>query len=95
MSAQAQFPAGSTDFPTTGAVSGQLGGQPREVVGEAVDGRQRLGVPIYGARLAGERCGSTLVAFAGGVYLFKEPNGLRKLPAVIGVLVGIVLTVLG
>jgi drug/metabolite transporter (DMT)-like permease len=35
------------------------------------------------------------VAFAGGVLLFKEPNGLRKLPAVIGIVLGIVLTVLG
>jgi bacterial/archaeal transporter family protein len=41
------------------------------------------------------RRGSTLVAFAGGLYLFKEPCGLRKLVAVIGVVVGIVLTVLG
>jgi uncharacterized membrane protein len=41
------------------------------------------------------RRGSTLVAFAGGVLLFKEPNGLRKLPAVIGIVLGIVLTVLG
>ncbi len=41
------------------------------------------------------RRGSTLVAFAGGVLLFKEPNGLRKLPAVIGIVFGIVLTVLG
>ena len=41
------------------------------------------------------RRGSTLVAFAGGLFLFKEPNGLRKLPAVIGIVFGIVLTVLG
>jgi drug/metabolite transporter (DMT)-like permease len=41
------------------------------------------------------RRGSTLVAFAGGLFLFKEPNGLRKLPAVIGIVLGIVLTVLG
>jgi transporter family protein len=41
------------------------------------------------------RRGSTLVAFAGGLYFFHEKNGLAKLPAVIGVLVGIVLTILG
>jgi bacterial/archaeal transporter family protein len=41
------------------------------------------------------RRGSTLVAFAGGLFLFGEKHGLRKLPAVIGVLVGIVLTILG
>lgn len=39
------------------------------------------------------RRGSTLVAFAGGLLLYREINGLRKLPAVLGVLVGIVLTV--
>ena len=41
------------------------------------------------------RRASTLVAFAGGVLLFHEPHGRRKLPAVIGVLIGIVLTLLG
>ncbi len=41
------------------------------------------------------RRGSVLVAFAGGLFLFKEAHGLAKLPAVIGVLVGIVLTILG
>lgn len=41
------------------------------------------------------RRGSTLVAFAGGLWWFKEINGRQKLPAVIGVLVGIVLTILG
>lgn len=45
--------------------------------------------------VASIRRGSTLVAFAGGLWLMKEPNGLRKLPAVLGVLVGIVLTILG
>ena len=40
------------------------------------------------------RRGSTLVAFSGGLWLFGEKNGLRKLPAVLGVLAGIVLTVL-
>ncbi len=41
------------------------------------------------------RRGSTLVAFSGGLLFFGEQNGLQKLPAVIGVLVGVVLTVLG
>lgn len=41
------------------------------------------------------RRGSTLVAFAGSIFLFHEKNGLAKLPAVIGLLVGIVLTILG
>jgi bacterial/archaeal transporter family protein len=41
------------------------------------------------------RRGSTLVGFAGGLLFFGEQNGLRKLPAVIGILVGIALTVLG
>ena len=41
------------------------------------------------------RRGSTLVAFAGGLLFFGEPNGWQKLPAVIGILVGIALTVLG
>jgi transporter family protein len=45
--------------------------------------------------VASLRRGSTLVAFAGGLLFFHESNGLRKLPAVIGVLVGIVLTILG
>ena len=41
------------------------------------------------------RRASTLVAFAGGLYFFHEANGWRKLPAVIGILIGIVLTLLG
>lgn len=41
------------------------------------------------------RRGSTLVAFAGGLLFFGEINGRQKLPAVLGVLLGIVLTVLG
>jgi bacterial/archaeal transporter family protein len=41
------------------------------------------------------RRGSTLVAFAGGVWLFKEETGWKKLVAVLGILVGIALTVLG
>ena len=41
------------------------------------------------------RRASTLVAFAGGLYFFHELNGWKKLPAVIGILIGIVLTLLG
>ena len=41
------------------------------------------------------RRASTLVAFAGGLYFFREANGWRKLPAVLGILAGIILTLLG
>jgi transporter family protein len=41
------------------------------------------------------RRGSTLVAFAGGLLIFGELNGRQKLPAVVGVLIGIILTILG
>ena len=41
------------------------------------------------------RRGSTLVAFVGGVVIFHEANWRQKFPAVLGVLIGIVLTVLG
>jgi drug/metabolite transporter (DMT)-like permease len=41
------------------------------------------------------RRGSTLVAFAGGLLLFGEVNGRQKFPAVLGVLAGIILTVVG
>lgn len=41
------------------------------------------------------RRGSTLVAFAGGVWFFGERVDRAKLIAVLGILVGIVLTVLG
>ena len=41
------------------------------------------------------RRGSTLVAFAGGLWFFKEANGRQKLPAVIGILIGIALTIFG
>jgi uncharacterized membrane protein len=41
------------------------------------------------------RRGSTLVGFAGGLLLFGEKNGWQKFPAVIGIIAGIVLTVLG
>ena len=45
--------------------------------------------------VASLRRGSLLVAFAGGLFFFGEKNGRQKLPAVIGVLIGIVLTVMG
>ncbi len=45
--------------------------------------------------VASVRRGSTLVAFLGSLWIFHEGNGWRKLPAVLGVLVGIVLTMLG
>jgi len=41
------------------------------------------------------RRGSTLVAFAGGLWFFGERTDLAKTLAVIGILVGIALTVLG
>ncbi len=41
------------------------------------------------------RRGSTLVAFAGSVWLFREANGRQKLLPVLGIVTGIVLTVLG
>lgn len=41
------------------------------------------------------RRGSTLVAFAGGLWFFGERTDLGKTLAVVGILVGIVLTVLG
>lgn len=45
--------------------------------------------------VASLRRGSTLIAFVGSLWLFKETNGLKKLPAILGVLIGIILTVLG
>jgi drug/metabolite transporter (DMT)-like permease len=41
------------------------------------------------------RRGSTLVAFAGSLLFFGERNGWQKLPAVLGILAGILLTMLG
>ncbi len=41
------------------------------------------------------RRASTLVSFAGGLLLFKEVNGWKKFPAVLGILIGIGLTILG
>ena len=45
--------------------------------------------------VASLRRASVLVAFAGGMLFFAEVNGRTKLPAVLGVLLGVVLTVLG
>ncbi|WP_414660478.1 EamA family transporter [Horticoccus sp. 23ND18S-11] len=45
--------------------------------------------------VASLRRGSILVAFAGGMLLFGELNGRKKLPAILGVLAGIILTVVG
>ncbi len=41
------------------------------------------------------RRGSTLIAFAAGVVLYREANGLKKLPPVLGIVAGILLTLLG
>jgi bacterial/archaeal transporter family protein len=41
------------------------------------------------------RRGSTLVAFAGSLWLFKEANGRQKIIPVCGIVTGIVLTVIG
>jgi uncharacterized membrane protein len=41
------------------------------------------------------RRASALVGFAGGLLFFGEQHGLRKLPAVIGILIGIALAVMG
>lgn len=41
------------------------------------------------------RRGSTLVAFAGGLLIFRESNGRQKLFPVLGILAGIALTLLG
>jgi drug/metabolite transporter (DMT)-like permease len=45
--------------------------------------------------VASLRRGSTLVAFAGSIWLYHETGGIKKLPAVLGILAGIVLTILG
>jgi drug/metabolite transporter (DMT)-like permease len=41
------------------------------------------------------RRGSTLVGFTGGLVFFKEKHGWKKLPAVIGILLGMTLAILG
>jgi len=45
--------------------------------------------------VASLRRGSTLIAFAAGVFVFKESNGWKKLPPVMGIVAGIALTLLG
>ncbi|HEY4302200.1 MAG TPA: hypothetical protein VGM73_15095 [Candidatus Didemnitutus sp.] len=45
--------------------------------------------------VASLRRSSLLVAFTGGLLFFGEANGLRKLPAVLGILAGILLIILG
>jgi bacterial/archaeal transporter family protein len=45
--------------------------------------------------VASIRRGSTLIAFAAGISVFKELNGWKKLPPVLGIVAGIVLTLLG
>lgn len=41
------------------------------------------------------RRGSVLIAFAGSLWLYRETRATQKLPAVLGILAGIVLTILG
>lgn len=41
------------------------------------------------------RRGSTLIAFAAGLLMFREVNGWKKVPPVLGILIGIALTLLG
>lgn len=41
------------------------------------------------------RRGSALVGFTGGIIIFRETQGWQKLPPMIGILTGIVITVLG
>lgn len=45
--------------------------------------------------VASLRRASTLIAFAAGVFVFKENNGWKKLPPVAGIVVGIALTLMG
>ncbi len=45
--------------------------------------------------VASLRRGSTIVAFAGGILLFRELNAWKKLPALLGILAGVILTLLG
>jgi transporter family protein len=45
--------------------------------------------------VASIRRGATLIAFAAGVVVFKEANALKKLGPVLGIVLGIVLTLLG
>jgi drug/metabolite transporter (DMT)-like permease len=41
------------------------------------------------------RRGSTLIAFAAGLFIFKEQNGRQKLGPVLGIVAGILLTIAG
>jgi drug/metabolite transporter (DMT)-like permease len=50
---------------------------------------------LFGAVVMSLRRANTLIAFLGGLILFKEVNGWKKLPAVLGILIGIVVTILG
>jgi transporter family protein len=45
--------------------------------------------------VASIRRGATLIAFGAGVFIFKEANGWKKLPPVLGIVAGIALTLLG
>ncbi len=45
--------------------------------------------------VASIRRGATLISFVAGVTLFREANGWKKLPPVLGILLGIVLTLTG
>lgn len=45
--------------------------------------------------VASLRRGSTLIAFAAGLFIFKEQNGMKKLGPVLGIVAGIVLTIAG
>jgi bacterial/archaeal transporter family protein len=45
--------------------------------------------------VASIRRGATLIAFAAGVFIFKEANGSKKLGPVLGIVAGIALTLLG
>jgi drug/metabolite transporter (DMT)-like permease len=45
--------------------------------------------------VASIRRGSTLIAFAAGLFLFREQNGRQKLGPVLGIVAGILLTIAG
>lgn len=45
--------------------------------------------------VASIRRGATLIAFAAGIWIFKEQNALKKLGPVLGIVAGIALTLLG
>ena len=58
-------------------------------------GRDAAGLHLPSPGVSSLRRGSTLVAFAGSLWLFKEANGRQKIVPVIGIVAGIVLTVVG